>query len=300
MPRVNIYLPNDVYELTSQWRGSANLSEICVRAIRDEFEAADTHRAPLRLIEAMAAPTPLERALADKFALAEVIIIQAPNDAAQAREQLGLAAASYLDRMISDGACIGLAGGRQIWCMVRALRPRRVRATVTAIGLGYADPKLLHAHPNTLVTLAWLAYSPRSEAHVVGATGGKLWIDDLPTREHPTYFIFGSCAQFDPTSPFAQLLGQDAVNQLIARTAFADFAYAFMDENGRPINVNLQEPQTIAPAGALQGLSKRADARVVLVAAGEAKLRPINLTLSSQLCNMLITDERTARALVGE
>ena len=40
MPRLNIYLPAEVYELADRARESANLSEICARAIRDELEAA--------------------------------------------------------------------------------------------------------------------------------------------------------------------------------------------------------------------------------------------------------------------
>jgi DNA-binding transcriptional regulator LsrR (DeoR family) len=127
MPRVNIYLPNDIYELTSRWRSAANLSEICARAIRDEFEAADAHRAPLKLLDAVAPPSDMERALTRKYGLAESIIVEPPENPMHAREQLGLAAADYLDRTVSDGSMIGIAGGRQTWCLVRALRPRRER-----------------------------------------------------------------------------------------------------------------------------------------------------------------------------
>jgi deoxyribonucleoside regulator len=295
MPRVNIYLPNDIYELTSRWRSAANLSEICARAIRDEFEAADAHRAPLKLLDAVAPPSDMERALTRKYGLAESIIVEPPENPMHAREQLGLAAADYLDRTVSDGSMIGIAGGRQTWCLVRALRPRRVRATITALGVGSADPKLLHAHPNTLATLLWLAYSPRSEAHVVGSrTAAATWNTDLPTRDHPSYFLFASCSELDPTAPFANVLGEKAVASLIDQRAFADFAYIYMTVDGQLVDLPLDHPHTIVSAPNLHRLSKRSDVRVVLIATGVGKVPSMRLTLASQLCNMVMTDKNTA------
>jgi DNA-binding transcriptional regulator LsrR (DeoR family) len=295
MPRVNIYLPNDIYELTSRWRSGANLSEICARAIRDEFEAADVHRAPLKFRDAVAPPSEIERALAIKYGLAECIVVEPPENPTHAREQLGLAAAEYLDRTVCDGSIIGIAGGRQTWCLVRALRPRRVRATITALGVGSADPKLLHAHPNTLATLLWLAYSPRSEAHVVGAsTAANLWKSALPARDYTSYFVFASCSRFDPSSPFASVLGEKAVTSLAHQGAFADFAYNFMDAHGQPIDPPVDNPHTLVSAATLQRLAQRRDARVVLIAGGVEKVSAMRLTLTSQLCNMVITDRTTA------
>jgi hypothetical protein len=184
--------------------------------------------------------------------------------------------------------------------MVRALRPRRVRSTIVALGVGSADPKLLHVHPNTLVTLAWLAYSPRSEAHVVGAASGReIWGTNLPRREFPSYFIFASCGRFDPISPFAQILGDAAVRDIALHRPYADFAYVFMDAKGQPLDLTLPNPQTTLSSEILRRFSKRPDARVVLVGGDEGKLESIRLTLSSQLCNTLITDESTARALLS-
>jgi DNA-binding transcriptional regulator LsrR (DeoR family) len=299
MPRVNIYLPADVYELTKQWRSSANLSEICARAIRDEFEAADTHRAPLKLLNAVAPPSIIERELVAKYSLEEALVVDAPEDPAHAREQLGFAAATYLDRTVSDGSMIAFAGGRQTWCMVRALMPRRVRSTIVALGVGNADPKLLHAHANTLVTLAWLAYSPRSEAHVVGAAPGELWDLDRSLLDYPSCFLFGSCSPFDPSSSFAQVLGAQSTSYLTEKGVVADFAYAFMDAKGDPIAFRPDAPHSLLAAPHLHELSRRSDTRIVLIAGGEAKLQPMLLTLSSRLCNMLITDRNTARTLLS-
>ena len=98
MPRLNIYLPAEVYELADRARDSANLSEICARAIRDELEATQSHRAAPALGALLRAPTPLEALLVQHYQLAEALVVEAPPPASERREALGRAAAQYLDR----------------------------------------------------------------------------------------------------------------------------------------------------------------------------------------------------------
>lgn len=300
MPRLNIYLPNEVFELTEKWRDSANLSEICARAIRDEFEAADNHRAPRTLLQTLAPPTEFERELASAYDLQEAIVIDAPDNEASIRDRLGAAAALYLDQAICDGSLLGIAGGRQTWCMVRSLSPRRVRATITALGFGQADPQLLHAHPNTLATLAWLLYSPRSEAHVIGAGhGNRAWSGELPRRDHATYFIFASCSRFDKESSFARLIGEKSVEKLLHEDVVAEFANVFLDSQGSEVSLPVCAQRTTLSGDLLRTLARRSDVRIVLIAGGATKLEPIRLTLAARLCNALVTDAATARALLG-
>src|SRR5579883_2910905 len=127
MPRLNIYLPAEVYALADRARESANLSEICARAIRDELEAAQSHRAAPALTTLLRAPTPLEATLARRFQLTDALVVEAPEEESARREALGRTAAQYLDRNLVDGAQLAIAGGRQSWCVARNLAPRRLR-----------------------------------------------------------------------------------------------------------------------------------------------------------------------------
>src|SRR6266436_8690413 len=140
MPAVNIYLPKDIHDLAARWRDSASLSEICARAIREEFDAREMHRAPPAILAALREPSGLELELAQRHNLAEALISDAPNHTLVIREILGSAAATYLDQNLCDGSLIAIAGGRQMWCVVRRLSPRRLRTTITALGLHHADP----------------------------------------------------------------------------------------------------------------------------------------------------------------
>ncbi|HEV2550351.1 MAG TPA: sugar-binding domain-containing protein [Stellaceae bacterium] len=301
MPRLNIYLPAEVYELADRARDSANLSEICARAIRDELEAAASHRAAPSLGALLRAPTPLEARLIRRHHLAEAVVVEAPTAESARREALGRAAAQYLDRNLVDGAQLAIAGGRQSWCVARNLAPRRLRLDITALGVGQADAQLLHVHANTLTTLLWLLYSPRSTAHLIGAGAASApWAKPLPKRDEVSYFLVASCAALDPRAPFARLIGDDAVGSLIAAGAVGDFAYLFFDAAGKPVPGPATAPQAIIPAPALRALAMRADGRIMLVAGGDEKLSVMRAALKLGLANMVVTDTETAERLLEE
>jgi DNA-binding transcriptional regulator LsrR (DeoR family) len=299
MPRLNIYLPAEVYELADRARESANLSEICARAIRDELAAAQSHRAAPSLGTLLRAPTPLEATLVRRFGVAEALVVEAPAEESARREALGRAAAAYLDRNLVDGAQLAIAGGRQSWCVARNLSPRRLRLEITALGFGQADPQLLHVHANTLTTLLWLLYSPRSTAHLIGAGAAPSpWSTPLAKRDGVSYFLIASCASLDRRAPFARLIGDAAVDALTAAGAAGDFAYLFFDDAGKHVPGPATAPQAVIPAPSLRALAKRRDARIMLVAGGEEKLAAMRATLKLGLANMVVTDTETAERLL--
>lgn len=300
MPRLNIYVPNDVYDLASRWRETANLSEICARAIRDELGAAESGRTPFAVNSLLDAPTPTEDSLNRRFGLIESVVVPI-EDAAEMRDRLGRAAAKYLDRNLCDGAQIAVAGGRQIWSTVRQLSPRRINATITALGTQQADPQELHAHPNTLATLLWLLYSPRSTARVIGSHSEIAdWTACPPLKGAPSYFVLGSCSPLSAGSAFAKLIGAEAVTRLHQKGVIGDFAYTFIDRQGTVTNTRLPDPQVTLSADIFQNLSGRPDARVILVAGGTEKFEMISATLSARLCNVLVTDLDTAQRLMAK
>jgi DNA-binding transcriptional regulator LsrR (DeoR family) len=241
----------------------------------------------------------LEETLTKTYGLAEVTVVETGSEPMEVRDALGRAAAAFLDKSVCDGSMIALAGGRQMWCMVRNLSPRRVKTSITALGMHHADPVLLHVHPNTLVTLLWLLYSPRSEAHVIAGTPPTTnWMGDLPHRGYPSYFVISSCAQFYETSLFAQLLGDDAKRSLRQANVLGDFAYIFFDRNGKEIDIPLPSVNARLPGAVLRSLSERSDARIVLVAGGAEKHEAMRVLLQTKLCNTVITDVESAKELL--
>ena len=302
MGRLNIYVPDEVHRLAAKWRGTINLSEVCARALREELSAAESGRAAGRLAEALRSPSAQERAVARRFGLADVVLSSESAGESDRRDVLGQTAAGYVDRLLTDGTLLAVCGGRQMWSVVRNVAPRSVRVTLTASGFGQSDPTVLHAHPNTLVTLLWLLFSPRAQAHLIGArTAAKLWDAALARKESETvqFVVLASCAGYSADSPLSALLDRDDTARLTQSNADADFAYTFFRKNGAIVPFTPGVPHFVLDAPALQRLSTRRDARVVLVAGGRDKERVMRTVLNQKLCNTVITDADTADRLVN-
>lgn len=305
MARLNISLPDELYETAKRWRGTKNLSQICARALEDELRAAEASRSGKSLFVPLRAPSEIERRLVSRFALAEAQVAAHPGPSGDLRESIGQRAADFLNRRICDDALLAVGGGRQMWHMVHNLSPRSVRAVLSAFGFHSNDPSVLHVHPNTLVTLLWLLYSPGAKAQLIGAPFADMWSAELPRRDRPSYFVLASCGPFSARSPFAQLLGEGLAQEFAARRAAADFAYVFFDAAGSLIDPP-EEPAVEQPdcslfsARMLQRLSSRPDARVVVAAGGADKLPALRAALANKLCNVIVTDDHTAAALLDD
>ncbi len=216
------------------------------------------------------------------------------------RDALGGVAADYLSQKLGAGAVLAIAGGRQSWCIVEHLDPRPLEISLVALGYRHNDPRVLHAHANTLTTLLWLLFSPRAVARLIGRDPQEILSPALPVQPEPRYFVVASCAPFSAGGPLASLLGEETTSTLLAKGATCDFAYNFFDKHGRLVSVAIPGDQSILSAGCLSSLSRRQDARVVLVAGGRQKVGAMRRVLEAKLCNTLVTDTATARELIGK
>jgi DNA-binding transcriptional regulator LsrR (DeoR family) len=303
MARLNISLPEDVYELANKYRDSMNLSDVCSRALRDELMAAESAKTTYSLLEVFRRPSALERQLKRRYGLTDVLTCEAEPDDPGCRDALGELAAAYLERTVCDDSRIAIGGGRQMWCVVRNLKPHSRRVTITAMGIQHNDPQALHAHPNTLMTLVWLLYGPRSRAHLVGAKAfDEVWNGlDASESEHVNNVVVASCAAFDMESPLVDLIGGDAGRDLVERGARGEYAYTFLDKVGGVVpEVELPgRERSMLGAERLQQLSKRRDTRVILVAGGAGKRQVARQVLEAGLCNVFMTDVASGKILNG-
>ena len=301
MARLNISIPSDLAPLVSKWRRKINLSEICAAALRSELAAVESHRSALPLLRKLRRPSELEHALVERFSLRESRVVgEELRDEHQIREALGVLAAEYLNANICEGCVLALGGGRQTWCVVEHMSPRQLEMDIVALGYRQSDPHILNAHPNTLITILWLLFSPRARAWLVGSDLKELFGAAPANGNGRRYFILGSCAPFEKDSGLARLLGPELTRTLLSRNVAGDFLYNFFSRDGRPIDVGFSGERSILSSKQLVSLSERAGANVILVAGGKRKAQTIRQTLEAGLCNVLITDPITAQWLLRE
>src|SRR5713226_8814782 len=205
MARLNISIPADLAPLVSKWRRKINLSEICAAALRSELAAVESHRSALPLLRKLRRPTGLEQELAERFHLQESwVMTEEVKDEHQIREGLGALAAEYLNRNRTHGSVLALGGGRQSWCVAEHMSPRQLEVDIVALGYRQADPHLINAHPNTLITILWLLFSPKARAWLIGSNLKELFGSASANGDDTRYFVVGSCAPFEKDSSLAR------------------------------------------------------------------------------------------------
>jgi DNA-binding transcriptional regulator LsrR (DeoR family) len=299
MARLNISIPSDLAPLVSKWRRKINLSEICAAALRSELAAVESHRSALPLLRKLRRPTGLEQELAERFHLQESwVMTEEVKDEHQIREGLGALAADYLNRSLTHGSVLALGGGRQSWCVAEHMSPRQLEVDIVALGYRQADQHLINAHPNTLITILWLLFSPKARAWLIGSDLKELFGSASTNAASARYFVVGSCAPFERDSGLARLLGAEATRSLFAQNVAGDFLYNFFAKDGKLIDLKFSAECSVLTSNELLSLSKRPDAKVVLVAGGRRKAETIRKTLEAELCNVLITDSGTGEWLL--
>src|SRR5260370_40112134 len=135
----------------------------------------------------------------------------------QIREGLGALAADSLNRNLTHGSVLALGGGRQSWCVAEHMSPRQLEVDIVALGYRQADPHLINAHPNTLITILWLLFSPKARAWLIGSDLKELLWPASANSHGARYFVVGSFAPFQRGSGLARLLGAPATSSLVSR-----------------------------------------------------------------------------------
>lgn len=304
MPRLNIYIPDDLDLELRRFPGEINISRVCAAALRARLAASSDDRLTSSLFGSVFAnPSWLERMLMERLPLRRAITadretVDTPQDA------VADLTAGFLGATVFEGLTLGVGGGTQMWNVVRRLEPRNVGMNIWALGYGHVDGEAPHVHPNMLVTLLSLLYTPRSRAHLVGAGMlDRAW--HLPTlfpkdQKAVKRYLVGSCSMFDPESPYAHLLGKEMTDFLMDEHVMGDFLGVFITPDGR-----LVEPyapgMTVShvPSTDLRELARRDDTIVLLATAGAHKVKLVRAVIDAGLCNCLITDSHTGYLLTG-
>lgn len=299
MPRVNVYIPDDLYLALRTYTGDINVSRVCADALR----AALAARADVKPLPAFFHPrdvTATEEDLMMRYKI-PACIVGDPRGSRHPREIAAVFAADFIDRTIAEGMPLALGGGAQMYEVATLLRRHNVGVPLWAIGCGHVDAELPHLHPNTLVTLLSLLYAPRSTAHLVGAAEFEKswrWPSTFPPGQGVQRIIVGSCSMFDADSPYARTLGDELTDFLVGEHVMGDFLGVFLCADGRIVEPYAQT-MTVSHISAVDlcRFAKRDDTIVMLATTGLHKIRLIRQVLEQGLCNMLVTDERTAAAL---
>jgi DNA-binding transcriptional regulator LsrR (DeoR family) len=249
----------------------------------------------------------LEDRMARRFGLTYCEIVPDLFEDGLPLRALGTAGAAYLHRVIDsqpDGV-IGVGHGRTLAASVREM------AHVDASSLRFVSllgglTRNYAANPHDVIHR--LAEKTGAQAYVMPVPFFANSVEDRQVllSQHGVSDVFRLAASADlmlvgvgTTEPHAQLVSSRMVetaeiNEVKARGGMGEILGHFFDEHGQPIETSLTQ-RTLS-----LGLEELKGRRIVAIAGGVEKTCAIRSVLMSGLLNGLITDERTAYALVHD
>lgn len=245
------------------------------------------------------------RQLCERFGLAQTRVVAAADTDEELLHELGGMGAQVLEENVADGDLVGITWGRTMRAVAQALTPQP-RSGVHMVqlkgGSSLASPLVGHHETIRLLCAAFAAYphtlplpmlfdSPEVR-RVVEQDRSIKYVLDLGRSARTAIFTVGSVAEDSP------LLVRDVLTPSeragVTRDAVGDLCSHFIDEHGRAAVPELDERTVSIPLDAL----RRKEIRIC-VAGGTAKVPVLRAVLQAGFVSHLVTDERTARAVLG-
>ena len=290
---------------------AATVSRLLKRAYDDGFV-----RVELDLPRTQA----LETALVQRYGLRDAVVVTS-GGRGDIREELGVAAAAYFEKIATHGMRIGLSCGFTLYQTVHALRERRLRDLVLYPLSGESTLKLVDISPNTLVGMAAAKYRPHVTAYALPVqhlqSARQLLRERRRLLRDPEIRrIYAGAQDVDIALAGIGLIGDQTpgfcalaeaygvtVKRLRQLGVVGEINYQPFDADGRVIDRPelraLVQRVLAVDCPHLQSLSRREDRWVIAVAGGAGKLEAVRGALRGRFMNVLVTDQDVAAALLA-
>ncbi|WP_144829632.1 sugar-binding transcriptional regulator [Kocuria rhizophila] len=245
------------------------------------------------------------RELCLRFGLTQARVVAAADTADELLHELGGMGAQVLEENVADGDLVGITWGRTMRAVAQALTPQP-RSGVHMVqlkgGSGLTSPLAGHHETVRLLCAAFGAYphtlplpvlfdSPEVK-RVVEQDRHIRYVLDLGRSARTALFTVGSVAEDSPVLVRDYLTARE--REAVARSAVGDLCSHFIDAHGAPAVPALDERTVSLPLDELRQKEIR-----ICVAGGTAKVPVLRAALQAGYVSHLVTDERTARAVLG-
>jgi len=252
----------------------------------------------------------LEYQLESKFRLKEVIVIEASEPTSQeaVSREIGIAAASYLQRTLKDGDIIGISWGTTLNAMIASSQPRETQNVHVVQIIGGLGPPEAEVHATdlcrrmarllnsklTLLPAPGIVDSQQVEEVFLSDSHVQKALDLIP-HINVAYVGIGAPTPTSVVMRDGSIMGQDELDELLSKGAVGDIALRFFDAYGKPIHSELD---TRVIGITLEQLKRIR--HVVGVAGGPQKDAVIRGAVLGGLIDVLITDHATATRLLDQ
>jgi DNA-binding transcriptional regulator LsrR (DeoR family) len=261
----------------------------------------------------------LETALVRRFGLREAVVVAA-GGRGDIREELGVAAAAYFEKVVAHGMRVGLSCGFTLYQTVRALRERRLRDLSLYPLSGESTLKLVDISPNTLVGMMAAKYRPHVTAYALPvqhlASLREVERERRRQLRDPEIRRIYEAAQSvdvalvgigqigEKTPGFCSLAESYGVSvrRLRQLGVVGEINYQPFDAGGEVVDHPelriLMHRVVSVDSRRLQALSRHDERYVIAVAGGKGKAEAVRGAVNGKFMNVLVTDEDVATSLL--
>jgi DNA-binding transcriptional regulator LsrR (DeoR family) len=249
----------------------------------------------------------LEHRLAQAYGLDYCEVVPDLDPAELPLKALGIAGAQFLRREIDRGEpmLIGVGHGRTLAASVEYLTHTTADHIRFVSLLGGVTRKFA-ANPHDVIhrlaertgaqayvmPLPFVANTLEDREVLLGQRG-IADVFDLAARSDLMLVGIGT-AEREASLVATDMIEHSEIDEVKSKGGVGELLGHFFDAEGRPVETALSERMLALPRERLKGR------RIVAVAGGKVKIRAIKAVLESRYLSGLITDESTARALVGQ
>ncbi|GAB4535335.1 MAG: sugar-binding transcriptional regulator [Roseibium sp.] len=252
--------------------------------------------------------TDLEELLVRSASLSRALVTSAvPGSPDTTLKQVGLAAANHLVETIRDGDVIAITGGKAVSAVVQNIQTDRA-FNVTVVPLTGGVQGKFYTDVNHLATqlaerlggATMLVHAPlfaesREQRDMLMEVGSIRQVFDIARRANVALVGIGSIQT--PGSSYYDLhpMPESDRKMLVGTGVIAEFMAHLMREDGQVADYALNSRLVALRPGELTQCE-----RVIGVASGEEKVRPIRAVLNGRHLDSLILDEDTAGAVLED
>lgn len=250
----------------------------------------------------------LERKLEEKYKLKNVIIVDTLEDENEQKDEIGRAAAEYLERIIRDGDVVGVSMGTTLNRMARFVETtvyyRKLLFVPLLGGVGQIETEL---HSNHIAESMAKSFGGRGIQFHAPAVVSRKETKTILLEEDSVKSVFKKIENLNvavvgigtirsgSTIIKAGYYSMQTLQNMKEGGAVGDICMRFFGDDGEPlkntvnenvIGINLSKLRTVPYS--------------IGVAAGVYKKEAIKAALTGRLINVLITDEECAAAIYRE
>ncbi|MHB8135098.1 MAG: sugar-binding transcriptional regulator [Anaerolineaceae bacterium] len=250
----------------------------------------------------------LERTLEKEFNLKEALVVSTAFEGENGvKEALGMAGADFLERRVMSGDTLGISWGSTVLEVGRRLRPvKRKNVTIVQLNgsmdVGRYSTRAEHtvdlvaeAFGGQMVTFSAPMLVDRHEILKSLLSDSRI-ASVMSTARKANIAIYGVGDVSESSSPYkVGYFDKNILDRAQQDGAVGEICGRFFDSNGRPCSSQLDDRIL---AVELNDLKQKTLS--VAIAGSPNKVEAIYGMLKGQFCNVLITDENTARAIINK